>query len=89
MTEKELDAIRDKMVPYVQKALAEHEVDMIYFMLTNIMEESTEILCAGNGAKDLVLKAFSLPSETERIILKNTVSRKKQVIPALFIALQE
>ena len=89
MTDKELEAIKAKMIPYVQKALIEHEVDMIYFMLTDIMEESTELLCAGSGAKDLALKAFMLPPETEQIILKNTVSRKKQVIPALYIALQE
>lgn len=89
MTEKELDAIKDKMLPYLKKALSEHEVDMIYFMLTNIMEESTELLCAGSGATDLAFKAFALPVETEPIILKNTVSRKKQVIPALFIALQD
>jgi len=89
MTEKELEAIKDKMLPYLKKALSEHEVDMIYFMLTNIMEESTELLCAGSGAKDLALKAFAMPVETGQIILKNTVSRKKQVIPALFIALQD
>lgn len=89
MTAKELEAIKDKMNPYLQKALLEHEVEMIYFMLTNIMEESTELLCAGNGAKELALKAFVLPKETEQIVLSHTVSRKKQVIPALMIALQE
>lgn len=89
MTEKELEGIKDKMIPYLQKALSEHEVEMIYFMLTNIMEESTELLYAGNGAKDLAIKAFSLPQDTEQIILQHTVSRKKQVIPALMIALQE
>lgn len=89
MTAKELEGIKEKMIPYVQKALAEHEVDMIYFMLTDIMEESTELLCAGIGAKELALKAFWLPADTEQIILKNVVSRKKQVIPALYIALQE
>lgn len=89
MTAKELEGIKEKMIPYVQKALAEHEVDMIYFMLTDIMEESTELLCAGIGAKELALKAFCLPADTEQIILKHVVSRKKQVIPALYIALQE
>lgn len=89
MTEKELEGIKDKMIPYLQKALSEHEVEMIYFMLTNIMEESTELLYAGSGAKDLAVKAFSLPQDTEQIILRHTVSRKKQVIPALMIALQE
>lgn len=89
MTENELESIKDKMIPYLQKALIDHEVEMIYFMLTNIMEESTEILYAGNGAKELAIEAFSLPADTEQIILKNTVSRKKQVIPAIMIALQE
>ncbi len=89
MTAKELEGIKDKMSPYLQKALQEHEVEIIYFMLTNIMEESTELMYAGNGAKELALKAFSLPLDTETILLKNTVSRKKQVIPAIMIALQE
>lgn len=89
MTAKELEDIKDKMIPYLQKALSEHEVEMIYFMLTNIMEESTEILYAGDGAKELAIAAFSLPTDTEKIVLKNVVSRKKQVIPALLIALQE
>ncbi len=89
MTSKELEAIKDKMNPYLQKALSEHEVEMIYFMLTDIMEESTELLCAGNGARELALQAFSLPQDTGQIVLKHTVSRKKQVIPALLIALQE
>ena len=89
MTSKELEAIKDKMNPYLQKALSEHEVEMIYFMLTDILEESTELLCAGNGARELALQAFSLPQDTEQIVLKHTVSRKKQVIPALLIALQE
>lgn len=89
MTAKELDDIKDKMNPYLQKALMEHEVEMIYFMLTNIMEESTEVLCAGTGARELAIAAFALPKDTEKIVLKNVVSRKKQVIPALLVALQE
>ena len=62
---------------------------MIYFMLTNIMEESTELLYAGSGAKELAIAAFALPADTEKIVLEHVVSRKKQVIPALLIALQE
>lgn len=89
MTAKELELIRDKMIPYLPKAQSEHKIDMIYFMLTNIMEEKTELLCEGDGAKELALKAFFLPQETEQIVLAHVVSRKKQVIPALMTALQE
>lgn len=89
MSAQELEAIKGRMIPYLQKALENHEVEMIYFMLTNIMEESSEILCAGSGAKELVLSAFGLAPDTDRIVLKKTVSRKKQVIPALLNVLQE
>lgn len=89
MSADELEAIKDRMIPYLQKALENHEVEMIYFMLTNIMEESSEILCAGGGARELVLSAFGLPPDVDRIVLQKTVSRKKQVIPALLNALQE
>lgn len=89
MTALELEAIKDKMIPYLKKALADHEVEMIYFMLTNIMEESTELLYEGEGAKELALQAFQLPGDTEKIVLKGVVSRKKQVIPPILITLQE
>ena len=89
MTANELELIHDKMVPYLPKALSEHKIDMIYFMLTNIMEEETELLCEGDGAKELALKAFFLPQDTGHIVLHHVVSRKKQVIPALMTALQE
>ena len=89
MTAKELELIRDKMIPYLPKAQSEHRIDMIYFMLTNIMEEKTELLCEGDGAKELAIKAFFLPQETEQLVLQHVVSRKKQVIPALMTALQE
>lgn len=89
MTQEELDAIKDKMIPYMKKAMADHGVPMLFFMLTNILQGSTELLYAGSGAKELAQKAFRLPPETEQIILNNTVSRKKQIIPAMLQTIQE
>lgn len=89
MTQEELDAIKDKMIPYMKKAMADHGVPMLFFMLTNILQGSTELLYAGAGAKELAQKAFRLPPETEQIILNNTVSRKKQIIPAMLQTIQE
>ena len=34
---------------------------MLYLMMTNILEESTELLCCGENAKEQVLEAFELP----------------------------
>lgn len=88
MTQEELDAVRDKLIPYLKKAMADHGVSMLFFMLTNIMQGTTELLYAGTGARELALEAFRLPEETQQIILENTVSRKKQIIPAMMQAIQ-
>lgn len=89
MIHAELDAIKKRLVPYTKKVLQELDVSMIFFMLTDIMQESTELLYAGNGARELAEAAFHQKGEEESIILKNIVSRKKQIIPAMMIELQE
>ena len=73
----------------MEKALTAHSIPMLFFMLTNIMQGTTELLCAGNGARELALEAFHLKEDTRQIVLENTVSRKKQLIAALMQALQQ
>ena len=88
MTQEDLDDVRVRMIPYMEKALTTHSIPMLFFMLTNILQGTTELLCAGNGARELAIEAFHLPAQTDQIILENTVSRKKQLIPALMQAIQ-
>lgn len=76
-------------MPYMEKARQAQQVDMVFFMLTNIIQESTELLCCGNGAREQVLEAFDLSDDIEEIMLKGVVSRKKQLIPAFVISLQQ
>lgn len=89
MTQKDLEDVRERMIPYMEKALTAHSIPMLFFMLTDILQGTTELLCAGNGAKQLALEAFHLKEDTDQIILENTVSRKKQLIPALMQAIQQ
>ncbi len=88
MTQDELDSVRDKMIPYMKKAMVDHGIPMLFFMLTNILQGTTELLYAGSGAKELALKAFHLPEDTKQILLQDTVSRKKQIIPAMMLTIQ-
>ena len=53
------------------------------------VDEVTELLCYGKGAKEQVLEAFDLPADTEDILLEGVVSRKKQLIPTFVISLQQ
>ncbi|HEX3076875.1 MAG TPA: putative manganese-dependent inorganic diphosphatase, partial [Lachnospiraceae bacterium] len=89
MNSEELDKIKDKLVPYMEKAYKDHGVEMLFFMLTNILQESTELLFQGNGSKEVVENAFNISDADEKIILKGVVSRKKQLIPLLMMSLQQ
>lgn len=89
MNEDELCEIKERLLPYLEKAANTHRLDMVYFMLTNIVEESTELLCYGKRAKEQVIEAFDLPADTEDIHLEGVVSRKKQLIPTFVIHLQQ
>lgn len=83
MSAEELEEIKKILVPHLPKELKNHNMQMIFFMLTNILEESTELICCGTGARAHIVDAFDLPGDDERLILKGVVSRKKQLIPTL------
>lgn len=90
----ELEELKDRMPSYMKKARKEHGVDMMFFMLTNILTESTVLLCEGQGAKQMVLGAFRAEEEEETaedhiVSLPGVVSRKKQLIPGIMLAVQE
>ena len=60
---EELTGLKERMIPYLKQAREEHKVDMLFFMLTNILTESTELLCEGTGAELLIRGAFHLDTE--------------------------
>ncbi len=89
MNSIELEEIREKLEPYMPVAFKEIGVNMIFFMLTNIVKETTELLCYGPNSNTLVQEAFRLPEDSDTYLLKGLVSRKKQLIPSLVSALQQ
>lgn len=89
MSKEELAAIRDMMTEHLPKVLEAHNLNMIYFMLTDILAESTELLCVGTGARGIAFSAFDLPDNAKSLILKGVVSRKKQLIPVLVETMQQ
>jgi len=89
MSKEELAAIRDMMTEHLPKVLEAHNLNMIYFMLTDILAESTELLCVGTSARGIALSAFDLPDNAKSLILKGVVSRKKQLIPVLVETMQQ
>jgi len=89
MSAEELREIKTEVSAYLEQARKTQGLDMIFFMLTNIVAESSELLCAGNGAREKMISAFDLKGNPEMIELKGVVSRKKQLVPTLVSALQQ
>ena len=89
ISKEELREIKSVLAPHLPEVLKENNLQMIYFMLTDILDESTELICCGENAKERVLDAFDLSEHTNRVILNGVVSRKKQLIPTLMATFQE
>ncbi len=64
-------------------------VSSVYFMLTNILEESTELIYYGEDCDRLLEEAFHVQGKDGSVVLPGIVSRKKQLIPAIMEAMQE
>lgn len=87
MSSDDLADIKNKLISYLEKAYREHGKSMIFFMLTNILNESTELIFLGPGAKDLIAEAFAKNTEGNSVVIEGMVSRKKQFIPAIMAAI--
>lgn len=89
MSAKELTEIKTQIESELDKIRQNHRLDMIFFMLTNIMTESSELLCVGPEAREKAISAFDLNEKSDTFYLKGVVSRKKQLVPAIVEALQQ
>ncbi len=87
MSEEELENIKKRLMPYMKKVFAEHDTDMMFFMLTDILGEKTELLCYGKNADELLEEAFHQSVSDNCAVLPGIVSRKKQMVPALMAAI--
>ncbi len=86
LSANELTEIKGRLIPYMEKACKDHRMDMVFFMLTNIIGESTELLCYGEGMEDIVEDAFGKRPVDGCVVLEGVVSRKKQLIPSFINA---
>ncbi len=89
MNAQELEEIKVMLLPQMEVEFQEKKLDMLFFMLTNIRMESTELLCMGERVSTVIRDSFQISLQGRSCRLEGLVSRKKQLIPALLAALQE
>ena len=66
---------------------ASKDYEASYLMITNILEESTRLLFAGN-VEATVEAAFKAAPADHMVYLANTMSRKKQIVPPILGAMK-
>lgn len=88
LNEDELDELKDRLEPYLKEVYGQRGLDMMFFMLTNILNQETRLLCVGNGAVKMIANAFHAEPDEQSVLLPGVVSRKKQLIPTIMLALQ-
>lgn len=82
--------VAKRMLPeYLEQIQQREGVDMIFYLVTNILDQSSEVLYAGKDAAELLENSFHRTAEPgQPLQLNGVVSRKKQFIPALLNSLQ-
>lgn len=89
MSREELDKVGKRLLPCLKEVLGEKKLDMVYVMLTDILEESSRIIYEGHDAEEILQEAFDKKGSDSGVLLEGIVSRKKQLIPALMNAMAE
>lgn len=76
------EPMKESMLKLMNKIASENNYNVIILMLTDIIQDGSEILVAGEN-KDLVSKTFGKDLENDAVYLPGILSRKKQIIPPL------
>ena len=86
---QELGRLKKRMLPYMESLLPHSGLDMLFLLLTNIIDESSELLFVGRSTREIVESAFGTKCEQNSALLPGVVSRKKQLMGPLITAIDE
>ncbi len=89
MSEKNRKASEELVRPYLEVALGKRRLDYVFYMFTDVRASATELVGAGEGADEVIRRAFDTEPRDGAAVLPGVVSRKKQLIPALVGAIRQ
>ena len=84
MDSNELSHIKDTILPELETTAKKDGLDIVLFMLTNILKESSEVIFTGTKAEIALESGFGVTSKDHHsVFLPGVVSRKKQMLPTI------
>ena len=78
-----------RLKPHLEQFRVSQHVDMVFFMATDIVKESTTLYYAGEDVESILEALYGHAGADGSIELPGVVSRKKQLVPALIQAIQQ
>ena len=72
---------KEDLLEAMRRMRSEHSYDMVILMLTDVLQEGTQLLYIGSD--DAIRNAFAVEPKDNTAFLPGVMSRKKQVIPML------
>ena len=88
MTQRNRLAAEALLRPYLEEARLKENLPLVFYMITDLKEEATDLLFAGEDCDEIVAEAFNCTPQDGKVHLPGVMSRKKQLIPPLMAALQ-
>lgn len=89
LDQSELEEIKEKIMPYMEAVKEEQGLNMVFFMLTNILEETTYLAMTGDNSQSIIEQAFETTADGNVAVLPGVMSRKKQLIPNVLNIIQQ
>lgn len=86
---EELKMLGKRLKPCLEQFRVNQKVNMVFFMLTDIVKESTTLLYAGEDVEILLETLYGTAGEEGSLELAGVVSRKKQLVPTLIQGIQQ
>ena len=72
---------KEEFLAAMRRNQAEHGYNMVLLMLTDVLQEGTQLLYVGSD--DIIARAFDVTPKGSTVFLGGVMSRKKQIVPML------
>lgn len=88
MDTESVNEIKESIIDFMNILCSDKSYNLLMLLVTDILNQSSEVLFVGED-KELISKAFNVEIGENSVNLSGVVSRKKQVVPFISIAVEK
>lgn len=88
MDTEKLAEIKPSLIEFMDNLCKDKSYDLLMLFVTDILNQASEVFFAG-AEKEIIARAFNVTIGENSVFLPGVVSRKKQVIPSISIAMEK